>query len=74
MEQFQFNQKGPMAPIEPRTVVKETIPGIVTSSELKPDPSAVAKLLKHISTVEKRYSKYMSFGSLNLHGIDFENA
>lgn len=74
MENFQFNQKGPMAPIEARTVVKETIPKIVTNSELKPDPSAKAKLLGHISTVEKRYGKYMSFGNIDLNVLDFENA
>lgn len=74
MEKFQFNQKGPMAPIEARTVMKETIPKIVKNSELKPDPSASAKLLKHIETVEKRYGKYMNYGGLDLNGIDFENA
>lgn len=74
MEKFQFNQKGPMAPIESRTVVTTVIPKLSEESEKTPDVSASSELLKHTATVEKRYGKYMSFGSRNLTEIDFEIA
>lgn len=72
MENFQFNQKGPMSPIESRTVVQDVIPKLSSNSDKHPHPDAKAQLLEHIATVEKRYGNYMNFGSMSLHSIDFE--
>lgn len=74
MEKFQFGQKGPMSPIDSRTVVDTVIPKLVLESEKTPDVSAASELLKHIATVEKKYGNYMNFGSRRLSDVDFEIA
>lgn len=74
MEKFQFNQKGPMAPIETRTVVTDVVPKIENSSLVFPNSVSKDELIAKIPTVEKRYGKYLSFGNLSVHSIDFEQA
>lgn len=74
MEKFQFNQKGPMAPIETRTVVRDVIPKLVQNSEKLPDSKAKLALLYEMRTVEKRYEKYMSFNSQKMTDLNFEIA
>lgn len=74
MERFQFDQKGPMSPISSSTILDDVIPGIVDNSSKRPAHHGKTELLKHIGMVEKKYKRYMSFGSKNLSSLDFENA
>lgn len=74
MEIYQYNQKGPMAPINGSTIVDDVIPGIEQNSAKRPTHHGEAELLKHIAIVEKRYAKYINFRSKHITSLDFENA
>lgn len=60
-----------MSPIGARAVVENVIPKIIDGSSERPDSQALAKLIRHISTAEKKYGNYLSFDSRSVHSIDF---
>lgn len=71
MENFQWNQKGPISPIGTRTFIDSTISKVLKESERSPDESAKRDLLKAMIDVEKNISQYMSMSSYDLTAINF---